>query len=450
MRPVEQWYVNLPKMRPLLEKWLETLEQEGTWRSFSVSSVAEHLEPPVLHLKADQQEEIASVVDALPPHHLQPGRGKGLQMHFGKLGDMEKARRLLSEAGIRCRSGKTLVPFRLTGDLAWGLEVPALEGMEDRTFWVWPESLWAPLSFSAVHLGEGGDWKEWWCNPQARAYQFIGEDNVFFYGPAQTAMFLGLQRDTPQLDPPEGELQLPQVIANKHLLFLDRKASSSGQLRPPSADELLAHYTAEQLRAYFFAQALGQRSVSFRPAAFDPKAAGVDPVLKEGNLLCNAFNKAARSSFYTVQRFCDGQIPVEEIGYETRLVCETAILEVEAAMMRQEFHRAYEAIGVLVKDINRRWSATKPYAEECEKMARRQALADAFHAVRTAAVLLHPVAPEGTERIRCHLKVDEDFWDWAKVFAPVYVFMDEPLVHRIEPLKPREDFFPKHPSQING
>ena len=107
--------------------------------------------------------------------------------------------------------------------------------------WVWPESLWAPISFSATYLeslGESPDaWQRWWCDPDAKVYQFIGEDNVYFYGPAEMGMFLGMQGETWSSEPPQGSLQLPTLVVNRHLLFLNSKASSSGKVKPPMADE---------------------------------------------------------------------------------------------------------------------------------------------------------------------------------------------------------------------
>ena len=61
---------------------------------------------------------------------------------------------LLGRRASRFRTGKTLVPFRITGNIDWGVKAPALEdGMEGLTVWCWPESLWAPISFT--HGGAG-------------------------------------------------------------------------------------------------------------------------------------------------------------------------------------------------------------------------------------------------------------------------------------------------------
>lgn len=63
-----------------------------------------------------------------------------------------------------------------------------------------------------------------WCSKDANVYQFIGADNIYFYGVAEMAMFMGLKEGENTIDPPEGEMQLPILCANNHILFLDKKA----------------------------------------------------------------------------------------------------------------------------------------------------------------------------------------------------------------------------------
>ena len=79
---------------------------------------------------------------------------------------------------------------------------------------------------------------------------------------------------------------------------------------------------------------------------------------------------------------------------------------------------------------------------------RFQVLVDTFHMVRTATVLMHPIAPEGTEMILEYLNLNEDFWNWDCIFQPIYAFMDNPETHKLKFLEPRVDFFKKHPIQI--
>jgi methionyl-tRNA synthetase len=456
MLDVTNWYLKLDSFHDLLVQWSSTLQARPDYRSFVTRSIQEFLEPPVIHVKRDQCDILGTIKELLPKYTLRNDESKAsVQLVFDKLGDREKACELLAKHSIRFRTGKTLVPFRLTGNIEWGVPAPALEGLEGLTIWVWPESLWAPVSFTRTILemrGKGQEtWKDWWCSREAQVYQFMGEDNIYFYGPAEMAMFMGMQGDNPSAGVPQNELQLPELIVNNHILFLDKKASSSSDVKPPMAGDLLAWYTAEQLRAHFLGLGLGIRSVSFQPKVLNPKATekDSDPVLKEGNLLSNVFNRAVRSCFYSAQKYCDGRIPAGIISNAVLDEANKVVLEFERLIYKYEFHQVMNLMDTYIRNINKAWSKNMKQAEESGDSAQiTQILTDAFHMVRTAAVLMHPIAPEGTEMIREYLKLDDTFWSWEKIFEPVYAFIKDPAEHRLKLLEPRVDFFKKHPSQL--
>lgn len=456
MRGVTNWYFKLDEFHELLAEWLEELRKRPNSRHFVVKSIQEFLEPPVIYVKRDQLDLVNTMKDQLPEYTLRDEENKSsVLLVFDSLEKREKACSLLTGQSIRFRTGKTLVPFRLTGNIEWGVPAPALEGSEDLTVWVWPESLWAPISFTKTCLEQqdrnADAWKDWWCSKDSKVYQFIGEDNVYFYGPAEMAMFMGSQGKEPAADVPEGELQLPELIVNNHLLFLDKKASSSGNIKPPMAKDLFQYYTAEQLRAHFLGLGLGIRSVGLQPKPLNPKAGekDSDPVLKEGNLLANVLNRAVRSCFYSTQKYYDGKIPVGNISPEILEEAERTILEFERLMCKHEFHLVMNLMDTYIRNVNKYWSKQMRQAEENQdEELRFQTVVDAFHMVRTATVLMHPIAPEGTEMILEYLNLGEDFWNWDRIFQPVYSFMDDPQEHRLKFLEPRVDFFKKHPSQI--
>jgi methionyl-tRNA synthetase len=296
MVDVTNWYFNLNEFHDLLKQWVEQLKEIPGYRNFVITSIEEFLEPPVIYIKKDQLEALEAIKDKLPPYEFQNEENKSSAlMIFDSLELREKACTILAEHTIRFRTGKTLVPFRLTGNIDWGVPAPNLEGLEGLTIWVWPESLWAPLSFTKTYLEKIGrdpeDWKTYWCSKEAKVFQFIGEDNVYFYGPVEMAMFMGQQGENPTAYPEDGQMQLPLLIVNNHLLFLNKKASSSGKIKPPSAEELLNHYTAEQLRAHFLGLGLGIRSVGFQPKPFNPNATerDADPVLADCLMLAVAW-----------------------------------------------------------------------------------------------------------------------------------------------------------------
>ena len=81
--------------------------------------------------------------------------------------------------------------------------------------------------------------------------------------------------------------------------------------------------------------------------------------------------------------------------------------------------------------------------------ARRAALINVFHMIRTAAVLLHPMAPAGTEMILEYLQLGDDFWSWDRIFDTLSDFTGG-KDHKLKFLEPRVDFFTKHQSQLSS
>ncbi|MBQ4310260.1 MAG: methionine--tRNA ligase, partial [Oscillospiraceae bacterium] len=242
-------------------------------------------------------------------------------------------------------------------------------------------------------------------------------------------------------------------VANHHILFLDKKASSSGSIKPPMAAELLDFYTAEQLRMHWLGLGLGMRSVSFRPKPLDPNADPneSDPVTKEGFLLSNVFNRVIRTCFYDVQSHFDGRMPLGRPDDATLAECEKAILEYERFMYRTEFHQVTYVLDSFIRRMSKYMARSKSEADKADdNELRRTFLINTFAMIKTAAVLLHPIAPSGTEMIRDYLNAGEELWDWNRIFdTPADLFPGE-TSHEIKFLQPRVDFFKRHPSQFTS
>lgn len=475
LRAVKNWYFDMTKMRDLLKEYNAKLREDSITRTVVSDTIKEFLAAPILYVKQEFFEDYKTLESQLPPHNYRPvEKGKAsFEIEFTSLEERDKAQAVLSSRGIRLRSGKTLVPFRITGNIAWGVPAPAIEGIEDLTVWCWPESLWAPISFSKTWLdnqgkgietlnpgsrnGIAGSWKDYWCSKDASVYQFIGQDNIYFYGVAQTALWAALNTQPPALAAflEDGQLQQTKLVANYHLLFLDKKASSSGKIKPPMAQDLLAYYTVEQLRAHFIALGLSKKAVSFKPKPFDPAAneQAPDPVLRESALLTNVFNRLARSCFYEAQKTFDGKLPLAEIPIPVVKEATHAILAFEKAMYTTELYVAFESASEFIRQANKRWSdGIKQAGEDIE--ARREVLASSFYQLRVATVLMHPIVPCGTELIFEYLNyavLAEVFFSWEHIFeGNEHFFSSEDHLHGGHPLKevpPRFDFFEKHPSQ---
>ena len=194
MKDVTNWYFKLDEFHDLLVEWIDRLEKEETSRNFVIKSIKEFLEPPVIYIKNDQIEQLNDIRNELTEHEYNfDDEKKPIVLTFKDLKKREAACIILTKYSIRYRTGKTLVPFRLTGNIEWGVPAPNIEELENLTVWVWPESLWAPISFTKAYLEAQNkscdSWKDYWCKKDAKVYQFIGEDNIYFYG-LEMAMFI--------------------------------------------------------------------------------------------------------------------------------------------------------------------------------------------------------------------------------------------------------------------
>lgn len=443
LKSVDNWYFTLDDSIESMQELNEFLKRNTNRRKYELKAIDEFLKKPVVYVARKYIDDL-SVLEAKFPNHetIDEEKKSSITFVFDKLVDRDKAKEVLDELNIHYTSGKTLVPFRLSGNISWGVKVPDKEDLKDLTFWVWPESLWAPISFTKAYLESIGEnpeeWHKWWEDENSMVYQFIGEDNIYFYSIAEMALFAGLR--IPKGDNVDiNELKLPHIVPNKHILFMDKKASSSSEIKPPMADELLKYYSKDQLRMHFMSLGLSSKSVGFKPQVYmkEEEKVGVDTVLKEGNLLTNVFNRLIRSCFYTLQSLNEN-IPTEEVSEKIKASTEKAVLEYERHMYNQDFHRIAYVLDDYIREVNKHWASNSKQEE-----LKKQVIADCFYACKVIAILVHPIAPEGCEMFREYLNVDEELWNWDKIFDPITSYFKDGDNHKFKFLEPKIDFFKK-------
>jgi methionyl-tRNA synthetase len=110
----------------------------------------------------------------------------------------------------------------ITRDLTWGVPIPPEADVlgEGKRIYVWFEAVIGYLSAAkewAANQGTPEAWRDWWQNPDARSYYFVGKDNIPFHAVIWPAMLMGY-----------GEHNLPtDVPANQYVTFKGSKASKS-------------------------------------------------------------------------------------------------------------------------------------------------------------------------------------------------------------------------------
>ena len=448
LKAVENWYFCLETFIDVMKERNDALRRYSNTRRFQLDVIEESLKKPSVYIPRKNMENQEELENLFPIHETIDEEKKSfVQFVFENLEARDKAKKILEEKNIHFTSGKTLVPFRLSGNIDWGVKVPDKEDMKKFTFWVWPESLWAPISFTKTYLEEKGfgedEWKKWWDDDEAMVYQFIGEDNIYFYAIAEMAILTALKYSKAE----------QHIVSNRHVLFMDTKASSSSEIKPPMADELLEHYTPEQLRMHFMSLGLSSKSVGFKPQVYMPPEdrTGIDMVLKEGNLLTNVYNRLIRSCFYAVQNDNNGKIPSNSISKSILELSEKTVLEYERHMYNHDFHRISYVLDDYIREVNKHWvNGAREADKNGDTELRKQRVADCFYACKVMAVLLHPIAPDGCEMFREYMNMDKSLWNWDKILEPISAYVGELSEHELKYLLPRVDFFKKHESQFSN
>ncbi len=133
---------------------------------------------------------------------------------------IKPSRYTVEETGLHGRA--------ITRDLGWGIPVP-IEGWEGKCLYVWFEAVIGYLSASiewAKNRGTPAMWQDWWYDPAARGYYFIGKDNIPFHAVIWPAELAGVGRLFP--DDSGDRLNLPfDVPANEFMNLEGDKISGS-------------------------------------------------------------------------------------------------------------------------------------------------------------------------------------------------------------------------------
>ncbi len=155
---------------------------------------------------------------------------------------------------------KELKPRAITRDLEWGVPIPLPEyaDRDDKKIYVWFDAVIGYLSASiewALNRGEPDAWREWWQNPDARHFYFMGKDNIVFHTVIWPSMLLGYGAGGTFGAQPGGKydgvpLQLPYNVVSSEFLTMEGKKFSSSRGIVIYVNDFLSRYDADALR-YF-------------------------------------------------------------------------------------------------------------------------------------------------------------------------------------------------------
>ena len=105
-----------------------------------VSQTAKESSAAVIY-KNELEADYRAIESKLPAHefHAAEGNKQSFELEFANIELRDAARDALTAAGIRFSARARRSPFRISGNVEWGVKVPEMEGVDDLTVWCWPE-----------------------------------------------------------------------------------------------------------------------------------------------------------------------------------------------------------------------------------------------------------------------------------------------------------------------
>jgi methionyl-tRNA synthetase len=152
-------------------------------------------------------------------------------------------------------------PRAMTRDIDWGIAVP-VDGWRDnptKRLYVWFDAVIGYLSASvewARRLGDPDRWRDWWNDPAALSYYFMGKDNITFHSQIWPAELLAYDGKGTRGGEPGvfGQLNLPTEVVSSEFLTMEGRKFSSSKAVVIYVRDVLARYQADALR-YFISAA---------------------------------------------------------------------------------------------------------------------------------------------------------------------------------------------------
>jgi methionyl-tRNA synthetase len=290
----------------------------------------------------------------------------------------------------------------ITRDLDWGIPVP-VEGWEGKCLYVWFEAVIGYLSAAIEWSRLGVEkelWRDWWINPQAKQYYFIGKDNIFFHTSLWPGQLMGAGTKFMKIFAEEEKgLSLPYDIPANQFMNLEGQKISGSRNWAIWCLDALSRYDADALRYYLTVNMPENKDSDWDWSEF---------VARNNNeLVANWGNLVNRVLSFTYKNW-DGVLP--DPG-ELRMVDTAIITSVEAGF--ESVGRELEAVHLrsalqealrISSEVNKYLDDRAPWFEiKTDKTQAAKTVYTALQAIDALKVMFAPFLPFTSEKLHKYL-----------------------------------------------
>lgn len=408
LRDTVHWWLDMWKVSDELVEWIKS--KQNKWRTGVINEVFTTVQP-AFQFDNTHEPAFKEMRETLPKHKSRYAPGKKVVVQFESKVDFNSGLKMLEDKGIPCTLLDGWAHRSITRDVTWGVPLPIEldPEMAGKSLYVWPDSLIAPISFTQVALKNKGrdpqEYKRFWKEPGAKIYQFLGQDNVYFYVLMQGAMWFGSQDDIHK-QPKEGDYQLTEILSVFHLMVDGEKMSKSrGNFY--NANQLLDEmgYDADQVR-YF----LGILNLAEKSSNFD-----FNTLVERNKFLAGPMNASIEKPISAVHSKFDGKVPqgklLEKAEKETMKIVQMYVKNMEKA----EYSTLLFQIENYARLINSFFVQYKPHDDRADLESRSDALYSCFYVLKNLMIMLHPFAPKTMDRVRESLNLPESVFTLSEL-----------------------------------
>ncbi len=273
--------------------------------------------------------------------------------------------------------------------------------------YVWFEAVMGYLTASieyAQNVGQPELWKQWWYNPAAKIYNFLGKDNVEFHTIIWPAELLGISglynegNDTP--------INLPYDVPANEFMNVEGQKFSKSRNWAIWLPDILTRYDADAIR-YTVAAAL--------PESKDADWSWAEFVQRNNNELVAAWgNLVNRILGFAIKNY-DGAVPTPgPLTAEDQTIIaqsEQAFEQVGALLAAVKLRSALQEAMALVRETNGYLDRRAPWKRIKEDRADAgTAVYVALQVIDNLKILFAPFLPFSAQRLHEYLGYDDQLF----------------------------------------
>ena len=291
----------------------------------------------------------------------------------------------------------------ITRDLDWGIPVP-VEGWNGKCLYVWFEAVIGYLSATiewAQINHQAETWHDWWTSSEARAYYFIGKDNIPFHAVIWPAQLIGAGEWFGKIFEGRSDVRLTlpyDVPANEFMNLEGRKISGSRNWAVWGSD-FLTRYDPDPLRYYLTAN---------MPESKDTDWDWNDFVRRNNDELVATWGNLANRVLSFAYKHWEGYIPdpgeLRPIDQQILATVEAGFKSVGEQLEAVHLRAALVEALRLATEVNKYLDQTAPWFEiKNDKAAAAKTIYTALRAIDSLNILLAPFLPFTAERLSAFL-----------------------------------------------